>query len=314
MSAPRDRVSRNAGELLLDILEQTEPVFSSLAFSDHFPVLGQELVEAGLLRPWGGELADVVDDLADDRPVSVLAAADGGYGFFSEASGWVPTPADRLRRYKVNVATAVTFIVAPMRWPVGLRLNALASDLILELGAARILKRGAATEVWFARRLDVEGVRKAFREQTQRRPATNLRAVLTSTPADRFADLAIPGHMIVSVRDLIAHDAGLTVDPAILAARITGAPDPVAAEALYLSPDRRKLVVNEATITLNSEIHQKIVAMLVAGHRTGRRYSARELLGAAGSGAGALHRAFGKKWNDLRPHLSSHGGGWGFDL
>ncbi|MDQ3560574.1 MAG: hypothetical protein M3453_15600, partial [Pseudomonadota bacterium] len=102
MSAPRDGISRRAGRLLFDLLEQTEPVLSSLALRDHFPVVGQELVKNGLLQPWGSELADVVGDLADDRPVSVLPSPDGkGLGFFSEASGWVSVPTEGLGRYRV---------------------------------------------------------------------------------------------------------------------------------------------------------------------------------------------------------------------
>jgi hypothetical protein len=102
-------VSRKAGALLLDLLDQQEPVLSAAALRDHFPAVGQELIEAGLLHTWGSEFADVVPDRADDQLVSVLPT-DDGYGFFSEASGWVQVPADRLRRHRADIPLAIAVI------------------------------------------------------------------------------------------------------------------------------------------------------------------------------------------------------------
>jgi hypothetical protein len=315
MSALLDALSRRAGLLLLDILDQQQPVISSGALRDHVPAPGQELLNIGLLLPHGSEMACSEGDVAD-VPVSVLPRLDGaGLGFFSEASGWISVSPDLLRRYRADIPAAIAGMTDRLEWRGNSEPAALAGDDIWELGSARILRRGPLTEVWFARRVREEQVQKVLGDLALRRPpAKPFRVILTSTPADRLAGITLHGHIVVSVRDVLIHGGGLSVDPGIIAARISGEPDPASGTALYLSPDGRRLVINGTTIPLNSEIHRKIVAMLVAGHRDGRRYSARELLEAAGSGAGALHRAFGEKWTVLRPHLSSASGGWGFDL
>lgn len=312
MSGLRE-VSREAGALLLDLLDQREPVLSPPALRDHYPAVGQELIDAGLLHPWGTELADVAVDGADEEPVAVLPS-DHGYGYFSEASGWVEVQVGRLRRHRADIPLAIAAMTSKLDCGSPSSSSALATDYVWDLGAVQLLKRGPLTQIWFARRVADEQIVKELIDLARRRPPTFNRVILTSTPAESWAGISVPGNVVVSVRDILAHGAGLAIDPAILGARVGGLAEAPVGQILYLSPDRRSLVIQGKRIPLKSDIHRKIIEMLVAGRAEGRRYSAHELLDASGSEAGALHRAFGKKWKLLRSYLSSDGSGWGFDL
>jgi len=140
--------------------------------------------------------------------------------------------------------------------------------------------------------------------------------VLTSTPSHRFPDEAISGHLLVGIRDVIDFASGLAIHPDILASRLDGSHRSVVEEALYLSPDGRKFVINGSiTIDFKTDIQIKIIGQLVTGFREGKRFSVQELLTEAGSGATGLRRAFGaKKWDLLKPYLKSSNGLWGFEL
>ena len=126
----------------------------------------------------------------------------------------------------------------------------------------------------------------------------------------------IAGHLLVGIRDVIDFASGLSVHPNILAARLDGSHQPDVKEALYLSPDDRRLVINGIiTVNFKSESQIKIIRKLVAGFKDGKRYSARELLDHAQSSSNTLRQAFGaKKWAQLKTHLKSSDGCWGFEF
>jgi hypothetical protein len=315
MSAQPDGISRRAGSLLFDILEQREPVLSSLIMREHFPALGQKLRASGLLRRWGSELADVAGDLGMDQPVTVLPSPNGeGLGFFSGISGWVEVPPERLSRYRVDIPAAIAAIAGRLRWCGKFKPSALIEDDIWELGTSRMLTRGAVTEVWFARRLRHQNVLEALKEFVQRRPSAHgLRLVLTSTPGDAITGLTLPRHVLVSIRDILGPEDGLAVHPDLAAARIRGTLAFPTNEAIYLSPDSRTLIINgTARILFRSRIHIEIIEQLVEAYRANRGCSTAELLEGSDSQSKSLDQAFGPKWKVLRPYLKWEAGAWRF--
>lgn len=170
--------------------------------------------------------------------------------------------------------------------------------------------------IWFARRLHEPSVWRQIKNIAKTRPASGLRVVLTSTPSHRFPDEAIAGHLLVGIRDVIDFASGLAVHPDILAARLDGSHQPNVEEALYLSSNGRRLVINGViTVNFKSESQIKIIRKLVAGFREGKRFAARELLDHAQSSSNTLRQAFGaKKWLQLKPYLKSREALWGFEL
>ncbi len=85
---------------------------------------------------------------------------------------------------------------------------------------------------------------------------------------------------------------------------------------MNLSPDGKRLsILGGEPVSFKTDIQIKIIRALVAGYKEGRRYSAEELLTAAGSGSGSLRRTFGNaKWSRLESYLKSNNGLWGFEF
>ena len=125
----------------------------------------------------------------------------------------------------------------------------------------------------------------------------------------------MPGHLVVSVRDVIDFGCGLAVRPDVLIARLDGVHRPDVREAIHLSPSGQQLIINGTiTIAFKSDIHIAIIQKLVQGFKDGKRFSARSLLDGTKSTATALHQAFGKqRWLELEPYLKSQNGLWGFE-
>jgi hypothetical protein len=310
-----DGLGRAAGSLLLKLLEQPEPVLSKTTIENYFSVAGRDLIAAGLLRPYGSDLVDVSGDAADDRPVAVQASPhEDGLGYFSEIAGWTRVPAESLTRYKIDIPSAITAITERLAWPAAFRPAALLGDCIWDLGAARLLRRDPLVPVWFVRRIREPEIQKAVADQVKRRPAQALRVILVSTPLEPIRDCSLPGHLLVSIHDVVAQGAGIAVDPTILAALVGGGRAIPTSDALYLSPDGRLLIIRGEEISFKSDIHIAIVRLLMEGRASGRRYTTEELLKKGRSNSGALHRAFGGKWDLLRPHLVREDGGWRFNL
>lgn len=303
-----DGLSPAAGALLLDLLEQTEPVITQIALADHFPGAGAELLSRGLLLRHGS--SEIVIS-AEDVPMAVIASPAGdGLGYFSPKEGWQSVPPEMLQCFRVDIPAAIAAIAARIAWSGGLQPVELQDELLWELGDARIARRGPLTSMWFARRLGEPPVAQAISSYVGKRPSEGSRLLLTSTPS---SDIGMDGAglLIIGVRDVLARGAGLAVDHRILTARLTGRANAPPDQPVHLSPDGRSLFIRgEEVLTITGDIQKKIVAKLVKAYGPNLWCSASELLDNAGSESGALHRAFGKQWSRVRPHLENRNGLW----
>ncbi|MBV2144850.1 hypothetical protein KUG47_15225 [Falsochrobactrum sp. TDYN1] len=314
MSTPIDR---KAVELLLSVLESPGARISGSLLSDYHPKQRVQLLAANLLKSCG--YTPVTASLADhdDEPVSLIWSAEhDGYGYFSPSAGWITVPHERLAVFSVNYPALLAQMMVQFDLASRGGATALVPDVLWEIGDARIGRRKARTSIWFARRLYDSAIRRQIVDAAARRPVTQVRILLTTTTAARLPDQPIPGHLIVPVRDVFDFGAGLAIRPDILTARLDGTSHIDVKERLYLSPDGRKLIIDgNVTINFKSEIHIAIIRMLVDGFKKHKRFSARELLDHAHSGADSPRTAFGnKKWKELEPYLTSVDGLWGFEL
>jgi len=304
-------------ELLLSILESPGGKISGSLLSDYHPKQEAALLAANLLKSCGH--LPVAVSLADheDEPVALTWSPEhGGYGYFSPSAGWITVSRERLAVFGINYPAFLAQMMVQFDLASRGGATALIPDILWEVGDARIGRRKTRTSIWFARRLYDPAVWRQISDAAARRPITQIRVLLTSTPIARLPDSSVPGHLIVSVGDVIDFGAGLAIRPDILTARLDGTLPVDVKERLYLSPDGRKLIINgNVTINFKSDIHITIIRMLVDGFKNGKRYSARELLDHAHSGAKTLRTAFGdQRWNTLGSYLTSVDDLWGFDF
>jgi hypothetical protein len=310
-SAP---LSAAALEVLFSVVETPEAVISGAVLADYFDEAAAPLLQAGLLKPHDQEAATASLADHDDVPVTVSQTPDkGGLGYFSPGTGWVSVTADRLARFRIEFPVLLARLmvqadVSSRTGPV-----TLVPNLLWEIGDVRLGRRTERVSIWFGRRLHDPVVWQQIVNAATLRPPARMRVLLTGTPSDRLPP-PIPSHLLVSIRDVLDHSAGLAVHPAILASRLDGTHRPNVESAIDLSPDGKKLTINgSVVIDFKTDIHIAIVRKLVDGFKTGNRFSARALLDHAHSNVKTLRQAFGTKlWAELEPYLKSENGLWGF--
>jgi len=274
-----------------------------------------QIERADLLEAVG--LALEVSDMDDheDIPVAVEWSKElGAYAYFSGRSGWVTVPEEEMRIYAIRMERFFEQVFGNLA--VGQRRppRPLIDDVLWEMGDIRPGQRQRPLPVWFAKRLNVPADWSQVVEMAQRRPVNGLRLLLTTTRPERTAPLQLPGHLIVSLHDVLDFDKGMAIHPDILAARVDQVPLPDVDAPIWLSPDGRRLIINgNVTVDFRSDIHIAIIRRLVEGYHYGSRYRAQVLLDEAQAGAMTLRKAFGDKlWAQLEPYLKSQNGLWGF--
>ena len=310
-------IDRKSVDLLLAILETPTGKIAGTALSDYHARQAARLLAANLLESSGHVAATTSLADHDDEPVSLIWSAERqGYGYFSPAAGWIDVSKENLALFVVNYSVLLARMMVSLDIASRGGTTTLVPDLLWEIGDARIGRRRQRVPIWFARRLPDSNAWQQVIEAARRRPSTQIRILLTSTPVSRLSDRRLPGHLIVSVGDVIDFGAGLAIRPDVLAARLDGT-DPIdVQESLSLSPSGQRLVINgNVTINFKSDIQVTIVRQLAQGFKDGKRFGARELLDHAQSGAKTLRQAFGaQRWAELEPYLKSQNGLWGFDL
>lgn len=274
-----------------------------------------QIERANLLEAVG--LALEVSDMDDheDIPVAVEWNPDlGAYAYFSGRSGWVTVPEEEMRIYAVRMQRLFELLFGSLEFGQRRPLRPLIDDVLWEMGDIRPGQRQRPLPVWFAKRLNVPAVWEQVEEMARRRPVNGLRLLLTTTRPERAARLQLPGHLIVSLHDVLDFDKGMAIHPDILAARVDQVPLPDIDAPIWLSPDGRRLIINgNVTVDFRSDIHIAIISRLVEGYHSGSRYRAQVLLDEAQAGAMTLRKAFGDKlWAQLEPYLKSQNGLWGF--
>lgn len=309
-------MDRQAVDLLFNVIETPNATISGAVLSDYFGCQAHQLISANLLEQRGTQLVTTSMADHDDAPVTLTWSAEhNGYGYFSASAGWVTVPNERLAEFGVNFSILLAQMLVQLDVASRSGATVLIPKLLWEIGDARIRRRTQRVSVWFARRLFDREVWKQVKDAAGRRPLPHIRVLLTSTSSDRLPDEPLPGHLIVSVRDVIDYGAGLAVHPDVLVARLDGTHRPDVNVAIYLSPSGQQLTINgTVTISFKADIHITIIRTLVQGFKDGKRFGARDLLDEAQSNATSLRQAFGKqRWLQLKPYLKTQNGLWGFE-
>jgi len=304
-----------AAKILLSLVENNRGRTTHRILTLWRPNIRAQIENTELLEAVGLTYETTDMDDFEDIPVAVEWNPDlAAYTYFSGKSGWVIVPEEEMRIYAVRMARFFGFLLGDIDTGRPKAPHSLIEDTLWDIGDIRLKGRARRLPTWFAKRLNVSSVQEQVEDIARRRPTDGLRLLLTSTRQERLQKFRLPGHLIVSVHDVLDFGGGLAIEPDILAARVDQVPLPDLDAPIWLSPDGRKLIINgNVTVNFRSEIHVDIITMLVEGYHNGKRFSARELLDRAQSSAKALHQAFGpKRWIQLTSYLRSENGLWGF--
>ncbi len=311
MSDKPPRLSAEAVALLLELLDLEEP-FLNGAVAEMSPGPVGMLRACGLLLPHGHETVSASLADHDDAPVTLVRSEQaGGLAYFSPSGGLIAVPAARLTRHRVEINNTLAAIGADLALPSARTPRPLIEGMLWEIGDARLGKRPARVQTWFARRMWHAAVRAQVMAALEARPYPRDVIILCTSRAARLRGVTVPGTILVPIRDVLAAEDGLAVSGEILDARMRGVAVAAAPGPLDLSPDGTRLRIHGGEpIVFRSDDHIEAIRKLVDGFYAGRRVPIREL-----TDHGTLHRHFGGvKWKLLKPYLTSAKGAWGFDL
>jgi hypothetical protein len=225
-------LSRSAVDLLLSTIESPSGRVAGSVLDDFYPEDADTLRSSGFLVPDGHVTAAAPSLDPDDQVTEVSWSPDrGGYVRHDPDTGRAAVAAERLRMFRVDIPAVIGALLSRItldRKPRSPR--ELSENILWEVDDLRIDGRPTRVATWFARRLSVPTEWQRVRAHMLQRPAPGLRIVLTSTPTSVLPVQVERLHSYICVADVLDYQAGLVVDPAILAARIkdpNGAADAV---------------------------------------------------------------------------------------
>lgn len=302
----------------IEIADTPTARIGARVMDQYFPRYKEQYLSAQLLREVGANPVIAGMDDHEDALISVeWSDKHGGYGYFTEQLGWVSVPLEDLQVFDVNFPVFLTKLKVRLDIHAPNGVFALIPDYLWVIGDVALPGRKQRITVWFGRCLDDAEIFSQIFDYAQRRPQRALRPFLTTTDPAKHPKGGLPGHMIISIRDVLDYAHGMAIDPAILAARLHQTPLPETQSALELSPVGNKLTINGlVSIEFKSDRHITIIQLLVADFQAGKRTRAKDVLSKAGSSAMTLKKAFGpKKWAELEPWLRTDKNSlWSFEL
>ncbi len=309
MSRNLSRIDAGAIALLGAIAERPDAQISRTALEHHAGAAGKRLIEAGLLARTGGVAAAVsMSDHADEAVTLIPSPVDGVIGYFSPGSGWVTPSAGEAAVYRIRFDALFVALLADLDCSHVARPRELVRGLVWGVGMARIPGRAARVDVWIARRLSHPAGWQAFSDLTKARPSPGLRLVLSLTPDHGIPRQFTQGHEIVGVDAVLDHDAGLKIDPEILAARLAHLHDDE--DPISISADGAIVTVRGRRYRFTGGKQRAIIRRLYAAWKAGSpECLTAEILENAGCGlkVNTLAKAFSKR-DDWRDFICEEGG------
>ncbi len=302
MSDEPPRLSAEAVALLLEVLDLQEPYLSG-AVAEMSPSPVAMLRARGLLVPHGHETVSASLADHDDAPVTLIRSEKaGGLAYFSPSGGLIAVPAARLARHRVEITNTLAAIGADLALPSTRTPQPLSEGLLWEIGDARLGKRPARVQTWFARRMWHTAVRAQVATALQARPYPRDVIILCTSRAARLRGVSLPGTILVPIRDVLATDDSLAVSGEILDARMRGVAVAVSPADVDLSPDGTQLRIGGGDpIFFRSDDQIAAIRKLVEAFHAGTGVPIGEL-----THHGSLRRLFGgEKWALLQPHVKA---------
>lgn len=201
-----------AVDLLFRILESSNARMSGAIMRASFDESFSVLLELGLLTLAGQtDVVPAMDDY-EDEPTRVEWSPDReSHGYFGSSGKWVSVPAEYLNLYSVKMPAFLTQLLVRCERVTPPARDPLVADILWDLGTVKLEARGKPVSIWFARRLFDDRHRGQVEAMAAKRPPAEVRVIVTTT--DGCADIQAPGHLTVTLRDVVEAASGFVVDP-----------------------------------------------------------------------------------------------------
>ena len=250
--------------LLLKILETRSGKISGSVMRANFMTAFDTLLRAELLTTAGS--ADVVPsmDEYEDEPTTVAWSQErGSHGYFNSSGQWTPVTSEEITLYGVKMATFFVKVLVSAERVSSPPTAPLIQDVLWDLGMFKLPGYRKPVSIWFSRRIFDASRSEAVEQMMKKRPPADARIVLTST--GRGIDIDVIEQVVVSIKDVLAAQSDIAVDPAIVSKRLQVAPSS-AQKRLKHSPDYGKIYIEEEPYTFRGVMHRAILKVLVEAY------------------------------------------------
>jgi hypothetical protein len=218
---PTISLDKSAIDLLLRVMEARGPQIAGATLSEYFPRAAETLLASGLLVPHGHVPVVAAMDAYEDEPMSAMWSQEQrAFGYYNSIGRWVGIDERAIAAYRVDHTRlfAAMFMLFERQGPA--KPAPLIADYLWDIGAVRISGARAPVPVWFGRRLADPQIRTQLTSLVERKPAAEMRVVLTSTRGDRVPTAPDRRHAMISVADILEAPDRLAISPQMLTARV----------------------------------------------------------------------------------------------
>ena len=217
-------ISRDAFNLLLQVLEHPRMMIGAGTLMDDFPRQASELIESGCLIPAGNQaVTSIVDD--DDASFHELVwdSERKHHKYFTAESGWVFIGADSMKRYVVHDDHVMKLLQRHLDIPASQRFTCLNDGALWHLGSSRFGNH--RVHLYFARRLSESEIRVDLL-QTMKREIGKIPAVIMCAATHKPFGLELPiDQALIPLSKLQDRDSDLfSIDGDAIQSLLIGAP------------------------------------------------------------------------------------------
>lgn len=214
-------LNKPAIDLLLRVLEARSTQIAGATLTEYFPRAAATLLASDLLIPHGHMPVVAAMDAYEDEPIPAIWSPEHrAFGYHNNLGRWVDVEERAFTAYRVDHDRLFAAMLVPFERQGSARAVTLIADHLWDIGTMRVPGAKMPMPVWFARRLADPQVWTQVMSLVERRPATEMRVILTSTRGDRLPPAPNRQHALVSVADVLEATDRLVISPQMLAARI----------------------------------------------------------------------------------------------
>jgi hypothetical protein len=266
--------------LALELAAAPDFRISGMALYNHFGAEAALLKTLGLVRPEGQ--VSTAETRAGDLASVVWSAERGGYGYFSEDEGWVDLSPDEKSVFTLDVQKLAVRLTKDLEVRAAGGFVELVPGILWDLGFARLPQLTKRVSVWVARRLHDPDVFEAVYDRACKRPALDLRLILSLSNAE-ISGWTLTNQVVASVSSLVSVGDPLKVDAGIASARLRLPVGRTTAAAI--NADGAHLVVQGRDYRFRGPKQRAIVRLLYRAWKDGKpRLLTQEVLNEADCG------------------------------
>jgi hypothetical protein len=253
----------------------------------------------GVLQPSGHEPVTL-----DDAGLRQLtwSPEKAGFGYFSEARGWVSVPNEVIQSFSIDMAVLIALLTAKLDLGKRGAVKILVANYLWEVAEARLGNRPKPLRLLFGRRLHDTRVWSSVEKALSARPSGGRTVLLTSTPPQRWPSAPAMCQLLWA-EGLLDGEGSLSISPERMIAGMQSNARTREERDLVVIGDGKEVRFKGETFLLKKGAEQRrVVCFLHDRYIRGDRWtSSEEIIEELGLGVRRIRDLFKRSpaWNHL---------------